>query len=201
MSRTGLATALRFAVAIVIVVALVTATFAQSKDRSTKAPTGKAAEHSRPKAGHWEGEDSLVSFEVTEDGDIRNFKMNALLGRTLCSIEITALSVANDGSFGAKEYIPEKHYWLPENLTSEERNAKKTELRTKGGYWPDTITVENEVQVEVRRITGRFVSADTVVGKFRILVCGETQAFYEKKKFDEMNGWQAAWKGPKPPPN
>ena len=176
MSRTALVAAFRCAIAVVITAAVAKATFAQSMEPKSKVSTERATEYYRPKVGHWEGEPS-VSFEVAPDGDIGNFKMKAFLGTTRCSIEITALPVANDGSFGVKEDISEKQYWLPENLTSEERNARKAELKGKAGYWPETVTMEDEVQVEARRIAGRFESADTVAGRFRILVCGETQAF------------------------
>ena len=38
------------------------------------------------------------------------------------------MPIANHVTIGLKQYVPEKEYWLPEKLTSEERNTKKTHL-------------------------------------------------------------------------
>ena len=143
----------------------------------------------RPKAGNWQGSPS-VSFEVTAEGSIRNFRLDRRTAGIACPIAINEFPVARDGTFLAAQYLPEEDYWLPKDLSSDERKAKKAALP----YWPDTITRDNKVMVEVVRITGRFQNGN-VVGKFRVLACGDKQFFDKKELYDAMETWDASWKG------
>lgn len=143
----------------------------------------------RPKPGNWEGSPA-VSFEVTPEGNIANFKLERRIAGIACPIAFDEVTVGKDGAFLVKQYLPEEDYWLPKNLSSDERKAKKAALP----YWPDTIIRDNKVIVEVVRIAGRFGSGNTVSGKFRALACGETQFFEKKEVFDAMETWRASWK-------
>jgi hypothetical protein len=51
-----------------------------------------------PKAGHWEGEPS-VSFEVTTDGNIRDFKIVIPFPPSTCTITFEEIMVEADGAF------------------------------------------------------------------------------------------------------
>lgn len=51
-----------------------------------------------PKAGHWEGSDPDVSFNITADGTLTNFSMQAPYGASDCNITITSLSMPEPGT-------------------------------------------------------------------------------------------------------
>lgn len=51
-----------------------------------------------PKAGHWEGSDPDVSFNITADGTLTNFSMQAPYGASDCNITIASLSMPEPGT-------------------------------------------------------------------------------------------------------
>lgn len=51
-----------------------------------------------PKAGHWEGSDPDVSFNITADGTLTNFSMQAPYGARDCNIAIASLSMPEPGT-------------------------------------------------------------------------------------------------------
>jgi hypothetical protein len=59
----------------------------------------------RPKAGNWQGSPS-VSFEVTAEGNLRNFRLDRRTAGIACPIAINEFPVAKDGTFLAKQYLP-----------------------------------------------------------------------------------------------
>lgn len=50
-----------------------------------------------PKAGHWEGSDPDVSFNITAEGTLTNFSMQAPYGARDCNITIASLSMPEPG--------------------------------------------------------------------------------------------------------
>jgi hypothetical protein len=51
-----------------------------------------------PKAGHWEGSDPDVSFNITADGTLTNFSMQAPYGASDCNITIASLKMPEAGT-------------------------------------------------------------------------------------------------------
>ena len=47
----------------------------------------------QPKAGHWEGSDPDVSFNVTPEGQIVNFSMSAPYGSSACDIRVASVTL------------------------------------------------------------------------------------------------------------
>lgn len=52
-----------------------------------------APQTSAPKAGHWEGDGPYVSFDVTDDGKIINFTLNAPFATTTCHITLGEIEI------------------------------------------------------------------------------------------------------------
>jgi hypothetical protein len=52
----------------------------------------------QPKAGHWEGSDPDVSFNITAEGTLTNFSMRAPYGASDCNITIASLSMPEAGA-------------------------------------------------------------------------------------------------------
>jgi hypothetical protein len=50
----------------------------------------------QPKAGHWEGSNPAISFEVTDDGQIIGFSMKPPYGGSTCNIYIASVPVQSD---------------------------------------------------------------------------------------------------------
>lgn len=53
----------------------------------------------QPKAGHWEGSDPTISFDITEDGQLTNLQMTVPYGGTTCKLYIPSITVQTDYSF------------------------------------------------------------------------------------------------------
>jgi len=82
--------------ALILAVSVLVMTSLACKAIVPMGPTASVAQ-----AGHWEGEPS-VSFEVTSDGHIRNFKIVApfgVLAGQYCTIEIDEIAVGQRGEF------------------------------------------------------------------------------------------------------
>ncbi|MFH1674561.1 MAG: hypothetical protein ABIF87_14205 [Pseudomonadota bacterium] len=159
---------------------------ANAGDNAIQLTQKKISEQHRPKVGYWEG-DPFVSFRVTDDGNITDFKMSFSQGSIRCSIEIGKFEVGKDGSFGTKSFVPEKNYRLSGFMAKDKDKI----------YMPEIVTIEKEKMVEVQRINGKFDSAVTVTGSFRYLVC-EDQQFFWFKDSEEVKGrkWSAKWVRP-----
>jgi len=77
-----------------------------------------------PRPGHWEGEPS-VSFDVTSDGNIRNFRIVApfgVLSGQYCTIEIDEVLVEQQGEFTIGEPSDSPMY-ITGKFTSDETFA------------------------------------------------------------------------------
>jgi len=160
---------------------LLNAAIAEEKQRTSQ--------ERRPKVGQWEGDPS-VSFEVTGDGIIKNFHITYSIGTMTCDIAFDKIGILNDGTFGAKQFMLDKDYKSPKNITEEERATL---------YRPDPIIIGKDKMIEVVSISGRFDDVGTVSGSFRVLVCEKFQQYFRKGDDEVIHGrkWSAKWKRPK----
>ncbi len=62
-------------------------------------PSPSAALSSSPKPGHWEGERPSVSFDVTPDGRLRNFKLVGSIPLGSCTITLDDIQLGQAGDF------------------------------------------------------------------------------------------------------
>lgn len=60
--------------------------------------TACASKPTQPKAGHWEGSDPDISFDVTVDGNLVNFLMSVPYGASDCDIRIASITLPEQGS-------------------------------------------------------------------------------------------------------
>lgn len=147
------------------------ATVAESEP--TIEPTAAIA----PKAGYWAGEPS-VSLEVTDDGRIRNLVIESAPAPSVrCTIEVSSISVASDGTFTWINLIDEDEYWPSADRA--------------GDLWPTPVTTDEGPKVEAQRITGQFGSATTLTGTYKILVCEDHEFFWAEGK--GVVSWSAEW--------
>jgi hypothetical protein len=68
---------------------------------STPVPSTSTSSPS-PKAGHWEGKGSFgvyVRFDVTTNGDIRNFVIDIPIGASTCTMKLEEITIESDGTF------------------------------------------------------------------------------------------------------
>jgi photosystem II stability/assembly factor-like uncharacterized protein len=149
-------------------------------DSSQPAPGSPTPEVSPAyRAGHWEGKAS-VSFDVTDEGGIRNFKIEAPVALSKCVIELERIDVEADGTFVYTTLIKEEDYWPGADRSGE--------------TWPTPVMTGNGPMVESIRISGEFESPTTLTGTFRILACGNQQYLWVEGQGTET--WSAEWKGP-----
>jgi len=158
-------------VGLVLVALLATACGARAATATHVPPTPRPSPVAQ--VGHWEGVPG-VSFEVGPDGDIRSFKLVELFGSTLCTVELQEIPVEVDGAFQFSHLIPEEDYAF------------------KGMVTP--VVTDAGATVEAQHISGRFDSATTVTGTYKILVCGDRHYLPLEKEYEILT-WSAEWKG------
>ncbi len=125
---------------------------------------------STPKAGRWQG--PSASFEVTESGRIRGFRLEAHWGTSRCVIDLPEeIAVEIGRPFTATNLIAQEYYAFASRVTP--------------------IVAGAGPMVEAHRVTGVFGTATTVTGTFKVLVCGD-QHFHWEKDY-EIQTWSAEW--------
>jgi photosystem II stability/assembly factor-like uncharacterized protein len=154
-------------------------------DTATRPPSPTPSALTQAKAGHWEGTPS-VSFDVTANGDIRNFKMISSIGTGRCTVEVNEIPAQADGSFIYTTLIKEDNYWP---------GADRASLRAKN-VWPTPVVTDDGPMVEAIRIGGMLNTPTTLSGTFKILVCGNTQILPAEGK--GVEAWSATWKSATP---
>jgi hypothetical protein len=106
---------------------------ADQAEPTIRAETGGAALPSGPKAGHWEGTNPYVSFDVTDEGQVVNFMLNAPFVSTTCNIAIEQIPV--DGS-----------EFLVDAKTGDVEEASIGIFVIKGKFDGDTVTGTQKVE-------------------------------------------------------
>lgn len=155
------------------------------KGTATRSPSPTPLALTKARVGHWEGTPS-VSFDVAANGDIRNFKMTAFIGTGRCTIEVNEISANADGDFIYTALIEEDNYWP---------GADRASLKAKN-MWPTPVVTGKGAMVEAVRISGVLDTPAALSGKFKILVCGNTQILPAEGK--GVEAWSATWKSATP---
>jgi hypothetical protein len=133
-----------------------------------------------PKPGHWEGRPS-VSFEVTTDGNIRNFSIVVPFGQTTCTLTAEEeFSLGADNTIIFSKLGPSLDKNLLELMVA-------LEIPT-----PVPIKTDAGELIEMQHISGKFNSPTTITGTFEVLVCEGEFAFSS----GQDDKWSAEWKGP-----
>jgi hypothetical protein len=65
----------------------------------TPEPPTATSTPSGPKAGHWEGDEPSVSFDIENDGNIHNFKLDIKTPAGTCTVTSDEVAVEPDGKF------------------------------------------------------------------------------------------------------
>ncbi len=94
---------------------------------------------SQPKAGHWQGSNPSVSFEVTEDGQITNFVLSAPFVNSTCRLNIIKINV--DGS-----------EFLFDAKSGDQQTATLYIFTLKGAFSSETISGTYEIKTCGRTI-------------------------------------------------
>jgi hypothetical protein len=137
-----------------------------------------------PKPGHWSNEDvangeATVSFDLSEDGSISNFKMTASFGipRQSCTMTLdqTRLEVQNNGDFKISYSI---------EYSDVEAQLGPAVMEVFGSAIP------KDKPYEVMLITGK-ASQTEMNGTFTINICRHT--LFLK---NNTGPWKAEWKNP-----
>lgn len=136
-----------------------------------------------PEAGHWEGEPS-VSFEVTNDGVIRDFSMRASMGMDTCAITANEIPIEADHTFAISEW---------RELTDGLRSFIASGVG-RGTVAPATKQFGSGEMVESKRIAGQFDTANTLTGSYLITQCEDRIQTVVK-----VPTWNAEWKGASDP--
>jgi len=155
------------------------------KGTATRTPSLTPLALVKAKVGHWEGTPS-VSFDVAANGDIRNFKVTSFIGTGTCTIKVEEISANTDGSFIYTALIEEDNYWP---------GADRAGLKAQD-MWPTPVVTDKGAMVEAVRISGALDTPTTLSGKFKILVCGNTQILPVAGK--GVEAWSATWKSATP---
>jgi hypothetical protein len=130
---------------------------------------------SGPKPGHWEGIPS-ISFDVSADGKITNFAMTL----SSCKVAAKALTIAKDNTFVLSETTP-----MNPMLEIGFKTIKQPVPEV-------TKTASGDV-VETGHVNGKFDSATTLTGTYKILVCKGPDTV--SVALNE-GSWKAEWKSP-----
>jgi hypothetical protein len=135
---------------------------------------------SGPKAGLWEGDKPKVSFEVSSDGKIRNFTMEAPIGGGTCNIKAEKeIPIEANGTFLFVQSIEANK--IDKNLLG---------LAQAMGNAPEVTKTPSGDMIDLQRIEGKFDSDTTLTGSFKLHACGDNFTFSS----EPSSPWKAAWK-------
>lgn len=144
-------------------------------------PTSTPTRRPGPQAGHWEGQPS-VSFEVTANGHINNFKIVTPLGGGTCTLQLQEeIIIETDGTFVFAESVQ-----MTESMQGFVDLAK-----TLGGATPVVTQSDAGQMIEAFNISGKFDTPTNLSGAYRIMICGNNITVPAQK-----GAWSAEWKGP-----
>ena len=138
-----------------------------------------------PQAGHWEGGPS-VSFDVTSDGQIKNFNMVAPIdSQKTCTVSADNITIQSDGTFILTNLVP---------LDSLGPNVENI-MKIAGIPTPTPVVVGGNEMLEAQHISGKFNSPTSINGTYKITACfGEGQVHFSIT--EQVLDWSAEWEKP-----
>ena len=138
-----------------------------------------------PQAGHWKGEPS-VTFNVTNDGQIKNFKMVAPIdSQQTCTVSADSITLQPDGTFILSNLVP---------LASLGSNVENI-MKAVGIPTPTPIVVDGNEMLEAQLISGKLTSPTSINGTYTITACFNGEQIHFSIK-EQIPDWSAEWEKP-----